>query len=67
MKKRVIGAILGVACVGWVVGCSEPNQDVQTDLAKIPLAPGVSDQPVQKPFKSRAKKSSPPLSESAPK
>lgn len=62
---RVASAALMAACVsGFPAGCAEPNEDVKTDLAKISLPKGVSDQPVQKPFKSRAKSSSPPSTRS---
>ena len=67
MKKQSLNILsLGACFVMSVVlaGCSgDPNSNVQTDLAKIPLPAGVSEKPVAKPFKSRAKRSSPPLTQ----
>ena len=61
---RRIASKLVVAVMGLVVGiagCSDPNANVQSDLAKLPLPAGVSEKPAVKPFKSRARQSSPPI------
>jgi len=66
-KSTWIG-ICGLAfIVSLVAGCSDPNSDVKPNLADLPLPKGVSDQPKETPFKSRAKSSSPPLNQQSPK
>ena len=60
MKATSAGiAVCGLAFAISVAGCSEANNDVKTNLEKIPLPPGVSDKPVEKPFKSAFKPNAP--------
>lgn len=50
-----------------VAGCGDDaNTGKDTDIAKLTLPKGVSDKPVRKPYKSRAKHSAPPIALNAP-
>jgi hypothetical protein len=50
-----------------VAGCGDDvNSGKDTDIAKLTLPKGVSDKPVRKPYKSRAKHSAPPIALNLP-
>ena len=58
------GAVLA-SCL--VAGCGESDNTAKdTDIAKLALPKGVSDKPVSKPYKSRAKHSAPPIALNPP-
>jgi hypothetical protein len=69
MRSRSIASMAcGVVFASCLVaGCGDDaNSGKDTDIAKLTLPKGVSDEPVRKPYKSRAKHSAPPIALNLP-
>jgi hypothetical protein len=63
--RSVVSTVCGAVFVSCLVaGCGENNNTGKdTDIARLALPTGVSDQPVSKPYKSRASRSAPALAQ----